>query len=99
RRAEEPEASLLQPGSQQVAAGYVLYGSSTVFTLTLGQGVDMFVLDPSIGAFVRVEQNLRIPAAHKSYSVNEGNRLAFPQGYQDYLHWAQQNGYSARYAG
>src|SRR5690606_11401947 len=45
------------------------------------------------------EQDLRIPAAKKSYSVNEGNRLAFSQGWQDYLHWAQQQGYSARYAG
>jgi fructose-1,6-bisphosphatase I len=99
RRAESAEASLLQPGSRQVAAGYVLYGSSTVFTLTLGQGVDMFVLDPSIGAFVRVEQSLRIPQAKQSYSVNEGNRLAFPQGYQDYLDWAQRQTYSARYAG
>jgi fructose-1,6-bisphosphatase I len=99
RRTSRPEDSLLQPGTQQVAAGYVLYGSSTVFTLTLGQGVDMFVLDPSIGAFIRVEQQMRIPKANKSYSLNEGNRLSFPQGYQNYLHWAQQNGYSSRYAG
>jgi fructose-1,6-bisphosphatase I len=99
RRAEQPEASLLQRGVEQVAAGYVLYGSSTVFTLTLGRGVDMFVLDPSIGAFVRVEQGLKIPKAHKSYSVNEGNRLTFPEGYQRYLHWAQEHGYSSRYVG
>jgi fructose-1,6-bisphosphatase I len=99
RRAETPEASLLQRGSEQIAAGYVLYGSSTVFTLTLGDGVDMFVLDPSIGAFVRVAQNLQVPRAHRCYSVNEGNRLAFPAGYQAYLHWAQENGYSARYVG
>jgi len=91
--------SLLQPGTEQVAAGYILYGSSTIFTLTVGEGVDMFVLDPSIGAFIRVEENLRIPQANKSYSLNEGNRLSFPQGYQDYLHWAQSNGYSSRYAG
>ena len=99
RRASKQEDSLLQPGTQQVAAGYVLYGSSTVFTLTLGKGVDMFVLDPSIGAFVRVEQQMRIPRANKSYSLNEGNRLTFPEGYQKYLHWAQENGYSSRYAG
>lgn len=99
RRAREPEASVLQAGSQQVAAGYVLYGSSTVFTLTLGHGVHMFVLDPAIGAFIRVQENLRIPATKKHYSVNEGNRLTFPEGYRSYLHWAQQNGYSARYAG
>jgi fructose-1,6-bisphosphatase I len=99
RRSARREDSLLQPGTQQVAAGYVLYGSSTVFTLTLGKGVDMFVLDPSIGAFVRVEQQMHIPKANKSYSLNEGNRLTFPEGYQKYLHWAQENGYSSRYAG
>jgi fructose-1,6-bisphosphatase I len=99
RRAADAEGSLLQPGTAQVAAGYVLYGSSTVFTLTLGRGVDMFVLDPAIGAFVRVAQDLAVPPRSKSYSVNEGNRLSFPRGYQDYLHWAQQQGYSARYAG
>ena len=99
RRAASPEASLLQPGDAQVAAGYILYGPSTVFCLSMGDGVDMFVLDISVGAFLRVEQNLRIPTASKSYSVNEGNRLGFPEGYQRYLDWAQQNGYSSRYAG
>jgi fructose-1,6-bisphosphatase I len=91
--------SLLQAGARQIAAGYVLYGSSTVFVLSLGQGVDMFVLDPSIGAFMRVETKLRIPAGNKTYSVNEGNRKTFPDGYRRYLDWAQSNGYSSRYAG
>ena len=99
RRAETAEDSLLQPGDSQVAAGYILYGPSTVFCLTIGDGVDMFVLNPSIGAFLRVEQGLRIPVANKSYSLNEGNRLSFPEGYQAYLDWAQHNGYSSRYAG
>jgi len=99
RRAADAETSLLQPGDEQVAAGYILYGSSTVLCLTLGDGVDMFVLDPAIGAFLRVEQQLKIPQANKSYSLNEGNRLSFPEGYQDYLAWAQQNGYSSRYVG
>ncbi|HMB72374.1 MAG TPA: class 1 fructose-bisphosphatase [Gammaproteobacteria bacterium] len=99
RRASDPAQSILLPGSQQVAAGYILYGPSTVFTLTLGNGVQMFVLDPSIGAFLRVEDDLRIPQAKAHYSVNEGNRLSFPDGYQNYLHWAQQQSYSARYAG
>jgi fructose-1,6-bisphosphatase I len=94
-----PTDSLLQAGTRQIAAGYVLYGSSTVFVLTLGRGVDMFVLDPSVGAFMRVERNLRIPSGNKTYSVNEGNRKSFPQGYQRYLDWAQSNGYSSRYAG
>jgi fructose-1,6-bisphosphatase I len=98
-KAARAQDSLLQPGTRQVAAGYVLYGSSTVFVLTIGQGVDMFVLDPGIGAFMRVERNLMIPAGNKTYSVNEGNRKTFPEGYQRYLDWAQGNGYSARYAG
>jgi fructose-1,6-bisphosphatase I len=92
-------ASLLQPGRRQIAAGYVLYGSSTVFVLTLGNGVDMFVLDPGVGAFMRVERGLKIPAGNKTYSVNEGNRQSFPDGYRRYLDWAQSNGYSSRYAG
>jgi fructose-1,6-bisphosphatase I len=91
--------SLLQPGARQVAAGYVLYGSSTVFVLTIGKGVDMFVLDPGIGAFMRVEQNLTIPPGNKTYSLNEGNRKTFPDGFQRYLDWAQSNGFSSRYAG
>jgi fructose-1,6-bisphosphatase I len=57
-RAQRAEDSLLQAGARQIAAGYVLYGSSTVFVLTIGTGVDMFVLDPSIGAFMRVEQKM-----------------------------------------
>jgi fructose-1,6-bisphosphatase I len=99
RRSPRIEDSLLQPGVRQVAAGYVLYGSSTVMTLTMGSGVDMFVLDPSIGAFVLVAGNLAIPARNKCYSLNEGNRLSLPEGYQRYLHWAQENGYSSRYVG
>ncbi len=98
-RRANAQTSLLQRGSEQVAAGYVLYGSSTIFVLTLGTGVDMFVLDPSIGAFILVESNLRMPAAGKSYSLNEGNRRSFPEGYIRYLDWAQERGYSSRYVG
>lgn len=99
RRATDAQTSVLQPGAKQIAAGYVLYGSSTVFALTIGQGVDMFVLDPAIGAFMLVERNLRTPTTNKSYSVNEGNRRSFPEGYQRYLDWAQEKGYSSRYVG
>jgi fructose-1,6-bisphosphatase I len=99
RRSPKIEDSLLQPGVRQVAAGYVLYGSSTVLLLTMGSGVGMFVLDPSIGAFVRVAEGLRIPPQNRCYSLNEGNRLTLPQGYQRYLQWAQENGYSSRYVG
>jgi fructose-1,6-bisphosphatase I len=99
RRSSKIEDSLLQKGGRQVAAGYVMYGSSTVLVLTLGTGVDMFVLDPSIGAFVRVSESLQIPPRNKCYSLNEGNRLSLPEGYQRYLNWAQENGYSSRYVG
>ncbi len=95
----DPERSVLQAGTEQVAAGYVLYGSSTVFVLTTGSGVHMFVLDPGVGAFLLVERDLQIPKTGRIYSVNEGNRKSFPQGFQDYLDWAQSEGYSARYAG
>jgi fructose-1,6-bisphosphatase I len=98
-RAGSAQQSLLQPGMKQVAAGYVLYGSSTVFVLTIGKGVDMFVLDPGIGAFMRVESNLKIPEGNRTYSLNEGNRRGFPEGYQRYLEWAQDNDYSSRYTG
>lgn len=99
RRVHPPERAVLQPGLQQVAAGYILYGPSVVFVLTTGNGVDMFVLDSTVGAFLKVESGLRVPRAAKSYSCNEGNRLSFPEGYQRYLDWAQQQGYSSRYVG
>lgn len=99
RRTPNANDSLLQCGAEQVAAGYVLYGSSTVFVLTIGRGVDMFVLDPAYGAFMRVAQGLRTPMKNKCYSVNEGNRASFPEGYQRYLTWAQEQGYSSRYVG
>lgn len=97
--AHTAEEAMLQAGVHQLAAGYILYGSSTVFVLTTGAGVSMFVLDPMIGAFLRVAEDMRIPSRGKTYSVNEGNRRTFAEGYQRYLDWAQQNGYSSRYAG
>ena len=95
----DPIQTLCQPGSQQVAAGYVLYGSSTVFVLTTGNGVDMFVLDPSIGSFILVKRQLQIPKTGKTYSVNEANRRTFPDGFNRYLDWAHAQGYSSRYIG
>jgi fructose-1,6-bisphosphatase I len=91
--------TVCQPGSSQVAAGYILYGSSVVFVLTTGNGVDMFVLDQSIGSFVLVKSAIQIPAEGKIYSVNEANRATFPDGYNKYLDWAQHNGYTSRYIG
>jgi fructose-1,6-bisphosphatase I len=91
--------TLRQPGTQQVAAGYIIYGSSVVFVLTTGHGVDMFVLDQSIGSFVLVQSGIRIPALGKTYSINEAYYENFPDGYQKYLEWAHKNGYSSRYIG
>jgi fructose-1,6-bisphosphatase I len=96
--ADPIERSLLQAGTQQVAAGYILYGSSCVFVLTTGHGVYMFVLEPSVGTFVLVDGNVRIPDK-KSYSVNEAYRADFPEGYQQYLDWAKGEGFTSRYVG
>jgi fructose-1,6-bisphosphatase I len=98
---DEPDlmATLCQPGTRQVAAGYILYGSSTVFVLTTGNGVDMFVLDPAIGTFLLVNSQLRIPESGAHYSVNEGYRRSFPAGIGHYLDWAHEQGYSSRYIG
>lgn len=64
---------LLQPGNQLAAAGYILYGSSTMFVYSTGNGVHGFTLDPSVGEFLLSNENMRIPEKGKEYSVNEGN--------------------------
>ncbi len=99
RRAQRVEDSALQPGTKQVAAGYVLYGPSTVLVLTTGNGVHLFVLDPDVGSFLLVQEHVRIPTASKNYSVNAANLATFPEGYRKYVEWANDSGYSMRYAG
>ncbi len=89
----------LQPGTRQAAAGYILYGSSVIFVLTTGNGVDMFALDMSIGAFVLVQRGLTLPKSKKIYSVNEAYINNFPDGYKRYFDYAHDNGYSSRYIG
>jgi fructose-1,6-bisphosphatase I len=91
--------TVCQCGHQQIAAGYILYGSSTVFVLTTGNGVDMFVLDQSIGSFILTDRKLKIPKTSKTYSVNEAYINDFPPGYQAYLAEAHASGYSSRYIG
>ena len=93
------QGGLLQPGDAQLAAGYVVYGSSVLMVLTVSEGVDLFVLDPERGEFLRVERELRVPARNKTYSVNEAYSDDFPTGYQRYLEFAHRNGYSSRYIG
>ncbi len=95
----------LQKGDQQVAAGYVLYGSSAMLVYTTGNGVNGFTLDPSIGSFYLSHPNTQIPKSGKIYSVNQGNFHTFPQGVKDYISWCQESDkesnrpYSARYIG
>lgn len=89
----------LQAGAEQVAAGYILYGSSVLLVLTLGDGVNMYVLDPAVGAFVLVQEKVTIPNAKKIYSINEAYINDFPKGYRAYLEFAHANGYASRYIG
>src|SRR5213594_2229362 len=86
----EAMAQILQPGCQQVAAGDVVYGSSTVMAYTAGNGVHMFTLDPSIGAYLLAQENVRMPQKGRIYSVNEAYRKSFPDGIQHYLDWAKE---------
>ncbi|MEZ5366288.1 MAG: class 1 fructose-bisphosphatase [Bryobacterales bacterium] len=75
----------LQPGHQQVAAGYVVYGSSTIMVYTAGRGVFGFTLDPAVGAFVLSHDNMRMPEQGDIYSVNEAYIDEFPEVYQRYI--------------
>jgi fructose-1,6-bisphosphatase I len=93
------EETVCQRGRTQVAAGYILYGSSTIFVVTSGHGVNMFVLDHSIGSFLLVQSGLKMPRAGKTYSINEAYSAQFPEGYRKYLAYAHENGYSGRYIG
>lgn len=99
----DPGADLLQPGADIAAAGYVLYGTSTVLVYSSGMGVHAFTLDPSIGAFVLSHENIRIPSPGKYYSVNDAHRDAFPPAYRLFLDrlrtGATGHRYDARYVG
>lgn len=93
----------LQPGSLQIAAGYVVYGTSTMLVYTTGNGVNGFTLNPAIGSFYLSHDNIQIPKTGNIYSVNEGNYSHFPQGVKDYIKYCQKEEenrpYSARYIG
>ena len=80
---------ILQKGTKQVAAGYVIYGSSTMLVYTTGKGVNGFTLDPSIGEFCLSHPNMKIPRNGTIYSINEGNYIKFPQGVKDYIKYCQ----------
>jgi fructose-1,6-bisphosphatase I len=101
RRLPEGELkdSILQPGTKQVAAGYVVYGPSTVLVYTTGHGVHGFTLDPAIGAFVLSHERMQMPDKGPYYSVNEANAETWPAGYSAYLAELRGAGYSSRYIG
>ena len=93
----------LQKGSEQVAAGYVVYGTSTMLVYTTGHGVNGFTLNPAIGTFYLSHPNMEFPEDGKIYSVNEGNYVHFPQGVKNYIKYCQEEGenrpYTSRYIG
>lgn len=108
RKTTEGKATLedvLQKGTKQVAAGYVVYGSSTMLVYTTGKGVNGFTLDPSIGEFCLSHPDMKIPANGTIYSINEGNYVHFPDGVKKYLKYCQvedletQRPYTSRYIG
>lgn len=99
------ESEIIRKGSEQVAAGYLMYGSSTMLVFTAGQGVHGFTLDPGVGEYLLSHENIRIPARGKVYAVNEGNYHKWPAGTKrlmDYLKGqdkATGRPYSTRYSG
>lgn len=96
---------VMQKGTEQVAAGYIIYGSSTMLVYTTGRGVNGFTLDPSIGEFCLSHPNMQIPKTGTIYSINEGNYVHFPQSVKDYIKYCQvedtqtNRPYASRYIG
>lgn len=91
----------LRRGREQLCAGYIIYGSSTMLIYTTGQGVHGFTLDPSLGEFLLSHENIRIPARGKIYSVNEGNYELWEEGVKKYINLLKSPEYSygSRYIG
>lgn len=93
----------LQPGINQVAAGYIIYGTSTMLVYTTGHGVNGFTLNPAIGTFYLSHPNMQFPDSGKVYSINEGNYVHFPKGVKDYIKYCQEEEgdrpYTSRYIG
>lgn len=93
----------LQPGRRQVAAGYIIYGTSTMLVYTTGFGVNGFTLNPAIGTFYLSHPDMQFPEDGKIYSVNEGNYIHFPEGVKQYIKYCQREEedrpYTSRYIG
>lgn len=93
-------SDLLQDGHGQVAAGYVLYGPSTMLVYSIGKGVHAFTLDPSLGEFILSSENIQIPEHGPVYSVNEGNFWQWEESIRNYIRYVHRHeGYTARYSG
>jgi len=91
---------LLQNGHKQIAAGYILYGPSTMLVYSMGRGVHAFTLDPSLGEFILSHENVRIPEHGPIYSVNEGNFWQWEESIRDFIRYVHRHeGYTARYSG
>jgi fructose-1,6-bisphosphatase I len=93
------ENDILQKGANIVAGGYIIYGSSTMFVYTSGNGVNGFTLDDSIHEFCLSHPDMKIPETGKIFSLNEGNLNDFPQGVQTYVQQCKEKRMSARYIG
>lgn len=95
----------LQPGNQQVAAGYIIYGTSTMLVYTTGHGVNGFTLNPAIGTYYLSHPDMKFPEDGQIYSINEGNYVHFHQGVKDYIKYCQEEvesenrPYTSRYIG
>jgi fructose-1,6-bisphosphatase I len=91
---------LLQPGRKQIAAGYILYGPSTMLVYSIGRGVHAFTLDPSLGEFILSNENIQMPDHGAIYSLNEGNFWQWDESIRDYIRYMHRHeGYTARYSG
>ncbi|GAC1471757.1 MAG: class 1 fructose-bisphosphatase [Chamaesiphon sp.] len=91
---------LLQNGRKQIAAGYVLYGPSTMLVYSIGRGVHAFTLDPSLGEFILSTENIQLPNHGAIYSVNEGNFWQWDEPLRNYIRYVHRHeGYTARYGG
>ncbi|MET0390858.1 MAG: class 1 fructose-bisphosphatase [Polyangiales bacterium] len=103
--AEPGLADCLQPGKSQLAAGYIIYGSSCMFVFTTGQGVHGFTLDPTVGEFFLSHPDIRMPERGKLYSINEGNEAVWDDDVRSWVRWLKtpdKDGgrpYSSRYIG
>lgn len=93
------DADILQKGSEQVAAGYILYGSSTMLVYTTGHGVNCFTHEPSLGEYFLSKERLIMPTDGKIYSINEGSANSFSEGVKRYVQHCKDQKYTARYIG